>query len=293
MLGRGLFLAALLLAGFPAEAADPRAVTLRFKAMVGSEPFACGRSYDGIGTAKARITPADFRFYVSGVQLIDRAGKAVPVDLTQDRKWQHRDVALLDFEDKSGPCLNGTAETNLMVRGSVPAGDYAGVRFTLGVPFWLNHEDALLAYSPLNLSGLFWSWLAGYKFLRLDMAVSRGPGFVVHLGSTACQPPGGMAGGHGAHAGHRGAAGAAASQRPARCDNPNRPVVAFAAFDPDKDVIVADVGTLLAGTDVTVNQPDTALGCLASPNDRDCTGIMAAFGLPSGIQSFFRVEAGR
>ena len=288
-LGRGLFLAGLFLAAFSAEAADPRPVTLRFKAMVGSEPFACGKSYEGIGTAKARITPQDFRFYVSEVQLIDRAGKAVPVDLVQDRKWQHRDVALLDFEDKSGPCLNGTADTNLMVRGSVPAGDYAGVRFTLGVPFGLNHEDALLAYSPLNLSGLFWSWLAGYKFLRLDMAVSRGPGFVVHLGSTACQPPGGIAGGH---AGHRGAGGAA-SQRPAKCDNPNRPTIAFAAFDHDKDVIVADIAALLARTDVTVNQPNTALGCLSAPDDRDCPGVMAAFGLAAGTQSFFRVEAGR
>lgn len=292
MLGRGMFLAALVLAAFSAEAADPRPVTLRFKAMVGSEPFACGGSYDGIGTARARITPQDFRFYVSEVRLIDRTGKAVPVDLVQDRKWQHRDVALLDFEDKSGPCRNGTAETNLMVRGSVPPGDYAGIRFTLGVPFGLNHEDALLAHSPLNLSGLFWSWLAGYKFLRLDMAVAKGPGFVVHLGSTACQPPGAPTmGGHGTH-GHRGAGGAA-SQRPTACDNPNRPTVTFAAFDPDKDVIVADIAALLAATDVTVNQPDTALGCLASPTDRDCTGVMAAFGLPSGTQSFFRVEAGR
>lgn len=288
MRARGLLLAGLFLAAFSAEAADPKAVSLRFKAMVGSEPFACGRSYDGIGTAKARITPQDLRFYVSEVQLIDQAGKAVPVDLTQDRKWQHRDVALLDFEDKSGPCLNGTTETNLMVRGTVPAGDYAGVRFTLGVPFGLNHEDALLAYSPLNLSGLFWSWLGGYKFLRLDMAVSQGPGFVVHLGSTACQPAGGMAMG-GAHAGHGRAVGAA-TQRPAKCDNPNRPTIAFAAFDPDKDVIVADIAALLAKTDVTVNQPDTALGCLSAPDDKDCTGVMAAFGLPSGAQSVFRLE---
>ncbi len=270
-----------------AASAQTKPVTLRFKAMVGSEPFACGRSYDGIGTAKAWITPQDFRFYVSEVQLVDRAGKTVPVEFAQDRKWQHRDVALLDFEDKSGPCLNGTAETNLMVRGSVPADDYAGLRFTLGVPFGLNHEDALLAYSPLNLSGLFWSWLGGYKFLRLDMAVSKGPGFVVHLGSTACQPAGGMA--MGGHAGHGRAVGAA-TQRPARCDNPNRPTVTFASFDPDKDVIVADIAALLAKTDVTVNQPDTALGCLSAPDDKDCTGVMAAFGLPSGAQSFFRLD---
>ncbi len=290
----GVWLAALgvgLSLATASIAAETRPVTLRFKAMVGSEAFACGRSYDGIGTTKARITPSDFRFYVSEVQLLDRAGKPTPVDLVQDRKWQHRGVALIDFEDKSGPCLNGTAETNLMVRGSAPAGDYAGIRFTLGVPFQLNHEDATLAYSPLNLSGLFWSWLGGYKFLRLDMTTA-GPGFVVHLGSTACQPAGMTTGRAGAHAGH-GGAGGAASQRPARCDNPNRPVVTFAIFDPEKDVVVADVAALLARTDVTVNQPGTALGCLSAADDRDCAGVMAAFGLPAGTQTFFRTEASR
>ncbi len=96
----------------------------------------------------------------------------------------------------------------------------------------------------------------------------------------------------GAHAGH-GGAGGAASQRPARCDNPNRPVVTFAIFDPEKDVVVADVAALLARTDVTVNQPGTALGCLSAADDRDCAGVMAAFGLPAGTQTFFRTEASR
>lgn len=43
-------------------------VALRFKPVVGDKSFACGQSYEGIGTPASKITPTDFRFYVRNGQ---------------------------------------------------------------------------------------------------------------------------------------------------------------------------------------------------------------------------------
>ena len=69
--------------GSSAWAADQK-VAIRFQAMVGSEGFACGQTYSGIGTTASKLSPRDFRFYVHDVALIDDTGKAVPVQLDQD-----------------------------------------------------------------------------------------------------------------------------------------------------------------------------------------------------------------
>jgi len=46
--------------------------------MVGSEKFACGRTYSGVGTTASKLSPRDFRFYVHNVTLIDDTGTAAP-----------------------------------------------------------------------------------------------------------------------------------------------------------------------------------------------------------------------
>src|SRR5690606_33699956 len=107
---------------------------------------------------------------VSAIELLDGQGNGTPLTLEQDGLWQYEDVALLDFEDGTGLCLDaGTAELNDTVIGSVPAGDYVGVRFLLGVPFELNHQDVGMAPSPLNVPSMFWTWQGGYKFARVDL----------------------------------------------------------------------------------------------------------------------------
>jgi hypothetical protein len=40
---------------------DDQTITRRFQAMVGREKFACGKTYEGIGTTRSRIMPRDFR----------------------------------------------------------------------------------------------------------------------------------------------------------------------------------------------------------------------------------------
>jgi uncharacterized repeat protein (TIGR04052 family) len=261
--------------------------------MVGDQPFACSKAdkqtpmtYSGIGTSGSTITPTDFRFYVHDVHLLDAAGKATPLTLEQDGKWQQQNVALLDFEDKTGLAVNGTPDTNAVVKGSAPAGTYTGVRFTLGVPAALNHADASKAASPLNLTGLFWSWQAGYKHARLDFTSTGLPGgYNIHLGSTGCT--GSMT----TH--HEDAAMPASSPN---CSTANRPTVTLSGFDPQKAAIVADLKTLLSETNVDVNQGGAA-GCMSDPSDPDCGAILNGFGLASGsatapAQRFFRLGAG-
>jgi len=249
-------------------------VTLQFQAMVGDEAFACGNSYDGIGTAGDRIFPADLRMYLSNVRLLTTMGTEVPLHLEQDRIWQFQDVVLLDFEDKKPPCGQGTVPVNTTVRGTVPPGDYSGIRFNVGVPFGLNHQNAATASSPLNLTAMFWNWQGGYKFLRFDEALDL---VRVHLGSTGCEygQPG----------------------RITSCARPNRSEVYLTNFDPSADTIVFDLATLLADSDIQANDPDTPPGCMSDPDDDDCDillrnlGVNFSNGLPDpSRQTAFRIE---
>lgn len=260
-------------------AAGAQAVTVRFAVQINGQPFACGQSYAGVGITRSTITPIDFRFYVSDVALVDEAGRAVPVTLSQDGVWQLENIALLDFENGSGPCRNGTTGVNAEVRGTIPAGRYVGLRFTLGVPFARNHGDPTVAPSPLNLTAMFWNWQGGYKFLKFDTATRGQPatvappdprgggnasGFSVHLGSTVCASP------------------ARTVAPKSECANPNRVAVAFERFDPATQTVVADIGAVLADANVDVNAPNTSPGCMSFPGDADCPPVMAALGLAYG-----------
>jgi len=291
-----------------AQAATQK-VALRFLPVVGADNFACGKSYDGIGITKSRITPSDFRFYVSEVELIDKQGNAVPVVLDQDGVWQYQNLALLDFEDGKGACRNGNSGLHQQVSGTVAKGKYRGVRFTLGVPFELNHGDPTLAPSPLNLSAMFWAWQSGYKFVKIDMASNGQPQ------AAEMRPEGSMkervaamekisamkremaassapamkmaprAAGYSVHLGSTACTSASLTSAPGVCKNPNRITVTFDHFDLRKNVIVADVAGLLRDTNVDVNAQDSAPGCMSAANDADCPGIFAAFGLPFNEQA--------
>ncbi|MBW4506091.1 MAG: metallo-mystery pair system four-Cys motif protein [Scytonematopsis contorta HA4267-MV1] len=279
-----------------AKAFQSQEITIKFSGKVGNQPFDCRKAYK-LGKSATNVTAQDFRFYISDVSLVDTKGKAFPLNLRQDGKWQYHNVALIDFENKTGACANGTAETRDIIVGTVPKGNYTGLRFNLGVPFNLNHEDSTLAPSPLNLTSLWWNWRMGYKFARIDFAnqfntlgsqpggnhqhkhdgKEEGKGFLIHLGSTGCQVETG-------------------NQKPTKeCSNPNRATITFNNFNPSKNTIVADIAKLVANSNLGSNQANTAPGCMSEPNDNDCMGIMASFGIPftgkpAFKQTFFRVE---
>lgn len=284
--------------GMEAEAADPQPVSIQFKPQVGSQPFTCDQSYQ-LGVQSTETTVGDFRLYVSEMSLLTTTGARVPITLEQDGQWQYQSVALLDFEDKSGSCVNGTVETRDQVVGSVPAGDYEGLQFTLGIPFDLNHEDATLAASPLNLTAMWWNWRGGYKFIRIDlepsMTMSRdnathGSEHHHHASDHHASDQGSSQGGYLFHLGSTGCEVEGDSQRPSRCLNRNAPTIQLADFDPEQDTVVVDMAALLADSDLSRNQPETPLGCMSDPNDGDCVEIFTQLGLEDQPQAFFRIQ---
>jgi len=60
------------------------------------------------------------------------------------------------------------------------------IRFTLGLPFAVNHLNPLTQESPLNIPSMFWGWQKGHKFLRLEMT-SANDSWLFHLGSVGCK----------------------------------------------------------------------------------------------------------
>ncbi len=265
-----------LFAAFAPLHAQQVPVKIRFAAQVNGKPFECGQTYQDIGTAMSQIKPRDFRFYVSHVRLVDSESREVPVTMDAGTIWQADDTSLLDFENATGSCINGTPEMNDTVAGTVPAGHtWKALRFNLGVPFEVNHLELTSLPSPLNLTALSWVWNAGHKFARIEF-MSKGlpAGFFIHLGSTGCTPD------------------TTRTTIPTKCAQPNRPDVEIQNFNPDTDVVVADLGALLADSNVDVNAPKTPSGCMSFPGDPECVPIFAHLGLPygdkqAGRQDFF------
>lgn len=261
----------------------PIDVTVDFAALVNGTTVACGQSFPGVGTSNSEISIQDFRFYVHDVQLLKADGSSEALQLEQDGLWQNQNLALLDFEDATGDC-SGTPATNTSVRGTVPAGDYTGLRFTLGVPMTMNHQLAASADPPQDLDHLWWSWNGGYKFVRMDHLSSEpSGGWNVHLGSTGCTPSGD------------------ASVPATSCTNEHRSTITFDVFDWETNEVVADYGVLLEDSDISTNamvgSPPAASprGCMSFPNDPDCHEVMNNLGLDyegsvSTGQKFFSVR---
>ena len=254
------------------------AVTIPFRASVGGAPFACGTTYDGVGTTGVTIDPLDFRLYVYDVELIDAEGVATTVDLEQDREWQYQNIALLDFEDGTGSCATGSPNVNAQIVGTLPEGDYTGVSFMVGIPPELNHIDAATAPAPLNDTGLWWAWTSGYKFARIDVATTANPSFFFHLGATDCTADD-------------------AGEYACVLDN-----VAPVSLDLDVATEVVAIDLLDFYVDNNLEEPvdyvtDFISGCMAFGGDPECEGLMPKLGLPWGAvqdvgeQTFFAVEA--
>jgi len=264
-----------------------QSVSVAFRAVVGDQPFSCTSTYAGLGTASTAVKPADFRVYVHDVELIKADGSGrVPVALVQDGKWQLKNLALLDFEDKTGTC-DGTTDVNTEIKGTVPAGAYKGLAFKVGVPFAMNHGNQATAASPLSLTAMFWSWQSGYKFAKIDTlpqpANAGDPPLTrwnFHLGSTMCD-------------GNPADGGTVTG-----CAHPNRPEVSFDAFDPTTQAVVLDYKALVAGSDLTDN-PAPVPGCMSQglavgtqcPPIFERLGVAMDTGMPIGGQSVFTVKA--
>lgn len=269
-------------------------VEIAFEARVAELPFACGQNYTGLGSDGSGATPQDFRFYVYDVRLVTDAGEEHPVDLDDDGVHQGGGVALLDFEDGSGACTNGTAETYTTLKGTVRAqprhGDgeagYSEIRFRIGVPEEQNHADLTTLPAPLNDTTLSWSWNAGHIFFSAWGVFGGAAPFDlgVHVGSTGCE-------------------GDATAGAVVSCSNANRPEIALAGFDHDSSKIVVDWGALFADLKLAtppdlceVVDGETSCACHSFDPGPLCTTLFTPLGLDWSNgktiagQSLFRVQ---
>ncbi len=260
-------LLALSFAGCGPATPASSSVELSFVARVGSEPFVCGQSYDGVGTSATTITAQDLRFYVHDVRFVTAEGREVPVALDQD-DFQNGEIALLDFETGGSACGSGNTPTHTELTGTIAEpGPFTMLRFRLGVPEARNHLDSGSQPSPMNLSSMYWGWQGGYKFLRFEALTPTGA-VSLHVGATACSGDPTM--------GTR------------TCANGNRPELTLAlpaGFSTSTHQVVIDVARWLAGLDLTGD------GCESSLADTECPAWFATVGLPdASAQTLVSVE---
>lgn len=271
-------LAGFITATCPGLAAD-RPVAINFGLTAAGKPAGCGAPLTGLGTGHVNASLNDARFYVFGVNLIGADGKRAPVKLDRN-DWQYAGAALLDFKDARGgkqPCSEKQPAKNTTVTGSVPAGAYTGLEFSVGLPVdgeqdggkvSLNHSNIDTAPPPLDIAAMNWSWQAGRRFLvvevnpegglkRADATPART--WMVHLGSTGCK-------------------GNPATGEIVTCARPNRFKVVFDHFDVPKDIVEFDLAELFRTSDLSVDKGE-AIGCMSNPVDPECGAIFAAFGL--------------
>ena len=253
---------------------DDMSVTIQFEAHVGTQAFACGEEYEGLGTQGTTVTPTDLRLFVQDVKLITSRGKEVPVALDVRGPWQSESVVLLDFEDGDGECGEGNREINTKITGKVPRGTYTGISFSNGVPERLNHADPTDARDPLDeYAGLSWGWLGGFRFAKVEVreltnARDFGCG-VAHIGSTACTGN--------------------PSEGTVRCRKSNRNRIELDDFDPLLDVVVFDVAEVFAETDLTKPSECHSTGEHCAPMF-EAFGVDFSDGEPLSTQSVFHVE---
>lgn len=270
--------------GRPAPSAAPQRVVIEFAAKAGDAAVACGTPIAGLGTTSARAELRDLRFYVSEPALIDADGKTVPLRLDPGH-WQTPALALIDLADDAGACAaRKSAATNARLAGTAPAGDYRGLRFTVGVPAALNHSDYAAAAPPLDVQAMAWSWQAGRKFMQVELDPAGGvarsggnaaPGrsFLFHLGATGCK-------------------GNPATGQTVHCERPNRVAVRLDGFDPARHRVVLDLAALHAGSNLREDRGG-ALGCMSAIADPECASLFRALGIDLASGRPAAPDAGR
>jgi len=277
------------------EIVGPREIsaTIPFAAVVGDASVECGEDYLNVGSDATTVSFVDFRFYVHDFKLVTDAGTEINVSLDdvltdgsdESSPSQNSRVAQLDFRDTLGceadadanPNFNDGVQVNATVEEGVTV---TAIRFTLGVPFDLNHKDQAAAEEPLRnpgrASGAGWNWQGGYKFTGIDVAPvggwtdpqdgeRTGNRWNMHLGSTGCPVS---------------VSDLESGTEPETCENPNRPeiTIELGAIDVEQAEIVIDYAALVSGVSVAQDEGG-APGCMSGTTDPECGVVFANLGL--------------
>ncbi|MDH3644787.1 MAG: metallo-mystery pair system four-Cys motif protein, partial [Gammaproteobacteria bacterium] len=217
-------------------------------------PFAVVYGEQAITCDSPSTTLTDLRFFISDLALLDGNGRREPVVLDDQYQWQQSDLAFIDLENGGSACENGTVQVYSYLVGSVPAGDYNGIVFTVGVPFERNHANPLTAAAPLDIGAMHWHWRSGYKFLRAGIRTPA-ESFWLHLGSAGCE---------------------GTTANVSACRFPNRVMVELPGFLLRHDTIAIDLEALFAGVNLLDGEPGD---CSSGPAETSCAAPFLALGI--------------
>lgn len=134
------------------------------------------------------------------------------------------------------------------------------IRFTLGLPFAINHLNPLTQESPLNIPSMFWGWQKGHKFLRLEMA-STNDNWLFHLGSVGCK------------------ASSPLRAPKQECMYPNRYSYQISLSNP-KDKVSFELSSLLNGLKLS-----SETSCQSSPVNKHCQQLLKNLAGENGLFS--------
>jgi uncharacterized repeat protein (TIGR04052 family) len=199
----------------------------------------------------------DLRFYVHDLELVDAHGAAVPVAFDEDGAFQTARLALIDLEDGSAACRNGSPALHATIRGRTRRGAFTLLRGRLGVPFEMNHGDPAQDPPPLAPTAMQWSWLGGHTFLRFDVRLQGRP-LSIHLGSYGCSGEIGHVQG---------------------CRWPNRPRFEVPLSGSPSASIGPIPFDLLPLLRAALAAGPESRGCMGDPEAPGCVAVFAALGL--------------
>lgn len=266
-------------------------ISISFEAKANNTTIDCDTQLTGLGSAGTDADLKDFRLYLHAIEFETDRARSVPMILDENI-WQSSGVALIDFQNKDDSCSGAAKVTNKVASGKVVLEEgesITGLNFRMGLPSELNHQNPTTANTPMNISSLTWSWQAGYKFMRVDIAPVGGvtrptdgsynnTTWNMHLGSTNCS-------------------GDPQSGEDVVCGFVNRPQINLSGFTPGTSTIVVDYGNLVANANVGQDEAG-APGCMSGSTDPECQSLFTALGLDlatgnansSQTQSVFRIE---
>jgi hypothetical protein len=146
------------------------AFEVRFYPVFGSKPLVLGDKYVNAGGDTAAFTLA--QFYASEFTFVDTLGAS----------HASPGLDLINFADSTAE-----AKGYYAFRTKAVPGTYAGIKFSVGVPYALNHKDAAEQALPLGPnSEMFWSWNSGYIFNRVEGkldSAGKPVSFFYHVGT--------------------------------------------------------------------------------------------------------------
>lgn len=207
-----------------------------------------------------------FQLFLSDIQLSDNSGQWHSASIKSERDapiTENQNPAVSKEVALIGVICPQQGEWSISLESDLELDEIKQIRFDVGVPFSLNHQNPMTLPAPLNQPDMFWTWQTGHKFLRLEMA-SKNRDFVYHLGSTGCASP--------------------SSVRAPKmtCKNPNRPTVLLENFDSTKPISI-NIDRLLSQSNLSSN-----VSCKSSPDNESCKSLLRRTGI-GGEQKLFEV----